>query len=189
MDIMKELNDLMESCGGEDLIRYLLKDDGVIDWETITLNPIVAYSPNHMDRAMICGIAYWNGYDFQIIHSEETFDNNNLQELVNSVSLSQNFEFGAEALLSLNRAIIATPDVIETSRRMSWEAIVLEVIYGYRSNNYTKHINTTTRVHNLSSLGNLFDILMGVKEGFQTNITKPIPKGVDFSDEFKSEWA
>ncbi|HAI41207.1 MAG TPA: hypothetical protein DCM40_25420, partial [Maribacter sp.] len=99
MDVKEELYHLMESCGGEDLIRYLLKYDGVIDWETITLNPIVAYSPNHMEGAIVCGIAYWNGYDFQIIHSEESFDNNNLQELVNSVSISQNFEFGAEALL------------------------------------------------------------------------------------------
>lgn len=189
MDIIEELHHLMESCGGEDLIRYLLKEDGVRNWETITLHPIVAYSPNHMDRAIICGIAYWNGFDFQIIHSEESFENANLEELVDSVTMSHNFEFGAEALLSMNRAIIATPEVIKASKRMSWEGIVLEVIYGYRSSNFNKHINSTSKVSDLSSLGNLFDILMGVKEGFKTNIKRPLTKGVDFSDEFKSEWA
>ena len=116
MDIIEELHHLMESCGGEDLIRYLLKEDGVKNWETITLHPIVAYSPNHMNRAIICGIAYWNGFDFQIIHSEESFENANLEELVDSVTISHNFEYGAEALLSMNRAIIATPEVIKASK-------------------------------------------------------------------------
>ena len=190
MDIESEMQNLMDACGGEDLIRYLLREDGVFNWETINLHPIVAYEPKHMNKAMVCGIAYWDGLKFNIIHSEEKFGNSTLQEWVNSITISKNYEYSVEALLSLNRAIVVTPQVKNDSERMSWEAIELEVIYGYRSNNYSYYKKEpSSALHHMPNIGNLFDILLGVSEGLKTNISSTKKNGIDFSDEFKSEWA
>ena len=40
MKMPDDLIEMMENCGGEDLLRYLLKEDGMINWETISLYPL-----------------------------------------------------------------------------------------------------------------------------------------------------
>lgn len=193
MEIDKEFENLIESCGGEDLLRYLMKDDGVEDWETVKLNPIVAYSPNHMDKAFICGIAYWNQYNYNIIHSDELDDYKPLQNWVFNMMEKHSYQWEAEVLLNHSKAIIVTDIEMKESKRKSWEKIVLEVIYGFRSTNYMT-INSTEQFYNnstIDSLTSFFDILMDIKKDNNINIiqksyTKKPP--LDFSQKFKDEW-
>ncbi len=35
-NLKTEMANLFDSCGGEDLVRWLLKDDGVIDWDEMS---------------------------------------------------------------------------------------------------------------------------------------------------------
>ena len=138
MQINVELDNLIESCGGEDLLRYLIKDDGLENWKTVKFNPIIAYSPKHMDKAVICGIAYWNGKNYKIIHSEDLWAYESLNLWVQSTMISEGHDYEAEALLAHNKALIVTPGELEENEIKSWEKIMMEVIYGFRSNNYIK---------------------------------------------------
>lgn len=192
MNIKKEMQDLLDSCGGEDLLRYLLKDEGVEDWETVILHPIVAYSPPYMSMAEICGIAYWNGVKFEIIHSEEIISHANFERWIESVMEERGLAYEAEALLEENRAIIATPQIIDevVKGNKSWEGVVLEVMYGYRANNFG-----TRKTYNLSNeismLSSFFDILMDVKKEYDVGNSTMIPKRatLDFPEDFKTKWA
>ena len=193
MDINKDFEELLNDCGGEDLIRYLLKEDGVHNWETVELHPIVVYSPSHMDSAEIGGICYWNGGGFSIVHSECLYESDNLNLWIESIMNKENFEYEVEAFFHMNRAIVATPQVIDYSESKTWERIVLEVMYGYRSNNFNISISNNTKFDGMSSvdsIANFFDILLDVKENLSSmKRGASLKNGPDFSEDFKHQWA
>ena len=194
MNIKKDFEELLNDCGGEDLIRYLLQDDGVSDWETVVLHPIVVYSPSHMDSAEIGGICYWDGVGFSIIHSESLYESDNLNLWIESVMEKENYEYEVEVFFHMNRAIVATPQVIDYSMNKSWERIVLEVMYGYRSSNYNINISATPSSFgdftSVDSIANFFDILLDVKENLSSmRVSKSVKNGPEFSDKFKEQWA
>ena len=164
MQIDDEMAKAMQSFGGEDLIRYLLKDDGVQNWQTVKFHPIITYSPLHMDSAELAGIAYWDGVRYNIAYSEESFLNGRLNEWLEKVMDFENHDSEAEALLSHNVAIIATSKEIDESEMLGWEEIISEVLYGYRSNNYTTTNQIKNTNHNnisvdMNLLTSFFDIL------------------------------
>tara|TARA_R110000851_G_scaffold37876_7_gene97567 strand:- start:14463 stop:15071 length:609 start_codon:yes stop_codon:yes gene_type:complete len=190
MQVKEDFDNLIESCGGEDLLRYLIKDEGVENWETVTLNPIIAYSPTHMDSAVICGIAYWNGSKFEIIHSEELWEFDSLNAWLNNTMAREGFRLEAEALLAHNKAIIVTEKEIEENNTKTWEKIITEVVYGFRGNNYgikkSKSLND-----DFNLLASFFDILLDVKNNSQImNDNQSIGRVVDldFPTEWKNKW-
>tara|TARA_R110001592_G_scaffold333817_4_gene617857 strand:+ start:1773 stop:2348 length:576 start_codon:yes stop_codon:yes gene_type:complete len=190
MQINVELDNLIESCGGEDLLRYLIKDDGLENWKTVKFNPIIAYSPKHMDKAVICGIAYWNGKNYKIIHSEDLWAYESLNLWVQSTMISEGHDYEAEALLAHNKALIVTPGELEENEIKSWEKIMMEVIYGFRSNNYIK-ANSKEILKDFNLLSSFFDILLDVQNNTlldSVNTTKKIRKSLDFPEDWKNKW-
>lgn len=190
MNIKEELEIMIESCGGEDLLRYLIKDEGVENWEEVKLNPVVAYSPKYMGSATLCGIAYWNGRQFKIIHSEELMEFELLNRWLNLIMANEQLDFEVEALLKHNTAIIVTDVEMEDHKSKSWEQIIIEVLYGHRSSNYTSDTNTSL-TNNFNLLESFFDKLLGNRkdepseEDYQ-NIG--LPPVLDFPLEWKKKW-
>ena len=196
MQIDDEMERAMKSFGGEDLIRYLLKDDGIQNWQTVKFHPIVAYSPLHMDDAELAGIAYWNGAEYSIAYSEDNFLNDRLNEWLEGVMDFENHDTEAQALLSYNMAIIATSNEIDESKNIGWEIIISEVLYGFRSNNY--HISkerNNTHINNISVdmdlLTSFFDILLDTDKFFRDKKKNHIlaKQELGFPDGFQDEWA
>jgi len=190
MQVEDELNNLIEACGGEDLLRYLIKEEGVEDWESVTLNPIIAYSPTHMPKALICGIAYWNGTQYQIIHSEDMWEVDNLNVWLNRTMSMEGFRLEAEALLAHNKAIIVTEKEMGESNNKSWEKIITEVMYGFRPNNYGFKSKQSIN-HDFNLLSSFFDILLDVKNSSQLinpNKSTSERRNLDFPEEWKNEW-
>lgn len=191
MQIKVELDNLIESCGGEDLLRYLIKDDGLENWQTVELNPIIAYSPKHMEKAIVCGIAYWNGANYQIIHSEDLWAYESLNLWVESTMISEGYNFEVEALLAHNKALIVTQRELKESEKNSWEKIVMEVVYGFRGNNYSP-VNSKEILKDFNLLPSFFDILLDVQNYTSLdniNSTKKIKKSLDFPEDWKNKWA
>ena len=191
MEIKVELDNLIESCGGEDLLRYLIKDDGLENWQKVELNPIIAYSPKHMEKAIVCGIAYWNGVNYQIIHSEDLWAYESLNLWVQSTMISEGHDYEAEALLAHNKALIVTQKELKDNEKKSWEKIVMEVVYGFRGNNYSP-VNSTEILRDFNLLSSFFDILLDVQNYTRLdnlNSTKKIKKSLDFPEDWKNKWA
>tara|TARA_R110002020_G_scaffold319988_2_gene536013 strand:- start:188 stop:763 length:576 start_codon:yes stop_codon:yes gene_type:complete len=191
MEIKVELDNLIESCGGEDLLRYLIKDDGLENWQKVELNPIIAYSPKHMEKAIVCGIAYWNGVNYQIIHSEDLWAYESLNLWVQSTMISEGHDYEAEALLAHNKALIVTQKELKDNEKKSWEKIVMEVVYGFRGNNYSP-VNSTEILKDFNLLSSFFDILLDVQNYTRLdnlNSTKKIKKSLDFPEDWKNKWA
>ena len=191
MQIKVELDNLIESCGGEDLLRYLIKDDGLENWQTVELNPIIAYSPKHMEKAIVCGIAYWNGVNYQIIHSEDLWAYESLNSWVNTIMDFEGHHFEVEALLAHNKALIVTKRELKDNEKKSWEKIVMEVVYGFRGNNYSP-VNYTEILKDFNLRSSFFDILLDVQNYTKldsVNSTKKIKKSLDFPEDWKNKWA
>ena len=127
MKMPDDLIEMMENCGGEDLLRYLLKEDGMINWETISLYPIVAYSPPHMDEAILIGIAYWDGVHFNILHSEYEFEDHPIFDnwVKYLMEMGINYKNEAEALLDHHRAIIAIKRDIKEANKINAKYAVI----------------------------------------------------------------
>ena len=190
MNIKEALEIMIESCGGEDLLRYLIKDEGVENWEEVKLNPVVAYSPKYMGGATLCGIAYWNGRQFKIIHSEELMEFELLNRWLNLIMTNEQLDFEAEALLKHNTAIIVTDVEMEDHKSKSWEQIIIEVLYGHRSSNYTSDTNTSI-IKNYNLLESYFDKLLGDRKGEPAKeVYKPakLQPVLDFPLEWKKKW-
>ncbi len=198
MDYKVEMEKIMDACGGEDLLRYLIKEDGVINWDSITINPIVAYSPRHMDRAIMVGCAYRHGNSFHILHSAYDFtEHPKFERWVNYLmEMDETYEMPAEALLDHNRAIIATEMDIDDAQMTSWEDIVKEVIDGERPNRYdsTSSSPLFDSEHDMADV--LFDALFGLKNFIElitqeTDVTLEVETSdiEDFNMDWQEEWS
>jgi len=197
---MKEIHDItemMKNCGGEDLLRYLLKDDGMINWETIPLHPIIAYSPSHMDTAILIGIAYWDGIQFNILHSEYEFEDHLIFDnwVKYLMEMGNNYENEAEALLDHHRAIIAIKRDIQEANKIGWESLISEVIYGIRSTRYEKTNKITLHSHHNEMVDVLFEAMFNIQnfnEVIQSNYQKLTPPNISedgFSEGWQLDWA
>ena len=197
MEVEKALHDMMNNCGGEDLLRYLIKEDGYNNWKTVKLLPIVAYSPSHLDNAIVCGIAYWNGIGYNILHSEFEYESEIFQDWVDYLMEMGEYQTTSEALLDHHRAIIANDIVIKQAENTSWEEVISQVIYGTLSNNFYKATNTTNLSPQFDFLNSLMDALFDIDKNI-TNERKnyykkmqfvPVKKKSGFSKDFQDEWA
>lgn len=137
MEVKKELNKFLDSCGGEDLIRWLLKDDGYVNWQSMSLMPIVAWSPPHMKEPLIVGVAV-KGYPEdtpEILVSAQEFPKNaSFDKWVRYLMERGEYEEPAEALLDHNRAIIASEVDIMDAEMIGWKVVLQEVIDCERNN-------------------------------------------------------
>tara|TARA_Y100000310_G_scaffold339555_1_gene432573 strand:- start:4116 stop:4739 length:624 start_codon:yes stop_codon:yes gene_type:complete len=203
-NLKTEMANLFDSCGGEDLVRWLLKDDGVIDWDTIKLYPIIAYSPKHLDNPIAIGFTHKVEGDFRIVHAEFDFDSKPIfQEYVKYLLEMGNYKEPIEALIDHKRALIADDNDILDGELLGWKTIMNQVIKGIRDNNENKLIEvdfydineqmmTNSEEEIFSHFINLFDKLFMQMAGMDaTNIKieciDPSSKG--FDADFQEEWA
>jgi len=197
MEMPDDLIEMMENCGGEDLLRYLLKEDGMINWETIPLYPIVAYSPPHMDGAILIGIAYWDGIQFNILHSECEFeDHPTFDKWVKYLmEMGTNYENEAEALLDHNRAIIAVKRDMKEANKIGWEALLSEVIYGIRPTRYQKTNKINLHTPHNEMIDVLFEAMFDIQnfnevmQSYHQNLTPPETSENGFPQEWQVDWA
>ena len=198
MDIKKEMVKVMDSCGGEDLLRYLMKDDGVINWDKLPINPIVAYSPVHLDKAIIIGLAYRHNGKFHIIHSEYEFLNHGkFNEWVEYLmEMDERYENPSQAVLDHRRAIIATEMDIDDAEICSWEEIIREVIDGNRPTRYGDKSYSSAFDSEYDMADVLFDALFGLQQFIEmimvddsVELEAEIEDSDDFDEEWKNEWA
>jgi hypothetical protein len=140
-NLKTEMANLFDSCGGEDLVRWLLKDDGIINWDTIKLYPIIAYSPKHLDCPIAIGFAHKVEGDFRIVHAEFDFDSNPIfQEYVDYLLEMGGYKEPIEALIDHKKALIADDNDIIDGELLGWKTIMNQVIKGVRDNNEDKLI-------------------------------------------------
>jgi hypothetical protein len=67
----------------------------------------------------------------------------------------------------------------------------MEVVYGFRGNNYSK-LNSTEMLKDFNLLSSFFDILLDVQNYTKLdkiNSTKKINKSLDFPEDWKNKWA
>lgn len=197
MKMPDDLIEMMENCGGEDLLRYLLKEDGMINWETISLYPIVAYSPPHMDEAILIGIAYWDGVHFNILHSEYEFEDHPIFDnwVKYLMEMGINYKNEAEALLDHHRAIIVIKRDIKEANKIGWEALLSEVIYGIRPTRYEKTNKINLPSHHNEMVDVLFEAMFDIQnfnevvQSYYQNITPPDISEDGFPEGWQSDWA
>lgn len=194
MDIKYEMQSFMNNCGGEDLIRYLIKEDGIVNWKTIELQPVVAYSPKHMDSAVIAGIAYWKGTAYEIIVAEQDFNNPVFEEWINYLMEMGHYDTVAHALLDHHKAIVVSSREMAESETKSWEEIVTEVIYGTRKNNFEESIKTDTIIKEIDMLSKIFDALLSsggssVVTDYNNSKAQNKKRSPTFDTEWQKRWA
>ena len=197
MKVPHDITEMMKNCGGEDLLRYLLKEDGMINWETISLHPIIAYSPSHMDEAILIGIAYWDGVQFNILHSEYEFEDHLIFDnwVKYLMEMGNNYENEAEALLDHHRAIIAIKRDIQEANKIGWKSLISEVIYGIRPTRYEKTNKITLHSHHNEMVDVLFEAMFNIEnfnEVIQSNYQKLTPPDIsedEFSEGWQLDWA
>jgi len=198
------MENLFDSCGGEDLVRWLLKDDGVVNWKTIKIYPIIAYSPKHMDNPIAIGFTHKVEDKFRIIHAEFNFDSQPaFQDYIKYLLDMGNYKEPIEALIDHKRALIADDNDILDGELLGWKTIMNQVIKGIRDNNEHKlievdfyDINEQMMVNSeeevFSHLINFFDKLF---MQMMSNNNPNIKIGYldvsldDFDADFKEEWA
>lgn len=194
MEIEKEMKLFMDNCGGEDLIRYLIKEDGILNWQSIELNPIITYSPKHMENAKIAGIAYWNGINYNIIVSEQDFNNSSFEEWVNYLMEMGEYDSISHALLDHHKAIIVSSKEMAESEEKTWEEIVSEVIYGTRSNNFEELVEQDTIIKEIDMLSKIFDALLSsggssVVSDYNSSKQKKHHRTPTFDPAWQKKWA
>ena len=197
MNLEDEFEKVMESCGGEDLIRYLIKDDGVMNWEVCRISPIVAYSPQHMESPIIIGVAYWHNNEYKIIFSEFEFPQcPQFQEWVDYLmEMEETYENVSEAVLDHHRAIIATEMDILDAELDSWEDVIWEVINNERPNRYNEEFEHDSIFDSeYDMLDSFFEAVFGVNQFLE--IVASIFEGIttndeskDFNSDWQEEWA
>ena len=197
MELPHDLLKMMENCGGEDLLRYLVKEDGIINWETLPLYPIVAYSPSHMDEAILIGIAYWDGVEFNILHSEYEFEGYPAFDkwVKYLMEMGTDYQNEAEALLDHHRAIIVINRDMKEGMKIGWEALLSEVIYGIRPTRYDNRNKRTKHPKHDEMVDILFEAMFDIQnfdevmQSYYQNLTPSNSPKDGFSEQWQSDWA
>ena len=203
-NLRNEMDNLFDSCGGEDLVRWLLKDDGVIDWQTIELYPIVAYSPNHLDDPIAIGFTHKVEGDFRIVHAEFDFESRpKFQKYVSYLLKMGGYNEPMEALMDHNRILIADDEDIMDGELLGWKSIMNQVLEGVRNNNQKKLMEvdyydikeqmlTNSEEEIFNHFIDLFDkLFMQIVENTKSTPTIDYsnPTSTTYDEDFKEKWA
>ena len=173
------------------------KDDGVVNWEKLPINPIVAYSPTHMENAIVIGLAYRHNGKFHIIHSEYEFPKyEKFNEWIEYLmEMDESYDMPAEAVLDHHRAIVATEMDIDDAHMISWEEIIKEVIDGERPTRFSEEAQNPIYDSEYDMAEVLFDALFGLKQFIEMIIDDEeivleaeITDADDFDEGWKQDW-
>ena len=187
MEMEDSLQKFIDSCGGEDLLRYLLKDEGRDDWEDLTFQPIVAWSPSHIDDPIVVGISV----EGDVFTSKWDFSEYpELQKWIDYIMKMGKYESPADALIDHKRAIIPDEEDIMDAEMMGWKKVMQQVIDGERVSLIMDNDEFKDEMesffgfveHIMTSLG--FTNITG-----KENLRAESDETEDFSDTFKSQWA
>ena len=144
MSVERDFAVFIESLGGEDLLRWLMKDDGIKNWSEITLYPIISYHPHLLKKPIVVGVGTLasDGQCSQILADEWDFEHlPEFQEYVNYLMEMGDYTSPLQALSDHNRAMILNEiDMIDSNER-GLTAIMMEVIEGKRANGITDSIS------------------------------------------------
>jgi len=187
MELNDSLQKFIDSCGGEDLIRYLLKDEGKDNWENLILHPIVAWSPPHIDNPIVVGISV----EGEVFSSKWDFgEYPDFQNWINYIMEMGKYESPIDALIDHKRAIIPDEEDMMDAELMGWKKVMQQVIDGERVSILMDNDEFT---HEVESFFNIIADFM-TSTGF-TNANTHIQhmaesdETEDFSDGFKLHWA
>ena len=202
-NLEEEMVEVLDSCGGEDLLRWLLKDDGIDNWETIELYPIIAYSPSHLDRPIVIGITHMMGDNYRIIHMEYDYSKYPaFERYLNYLLTMGDYEDPIEALLDHKRAILVDDEDINDANLIGWDLVLEQVIDGARDNKEDRvvdfdfydnlieqiiHKDSDLFMNFVSSLDELIMKIMNI-DNSKSNIIQ-VNDADEFDDSFKEDWA
>mgnify|MGYP003645060623 CR=1 FL=1 len=205
MEVKVELNKFLDSCGGEDLIRWLLKDDGYRNWQSMSLMPIVAWSPPHMAEPLVVGVAVKGELDEEpniLVSTQEFPKNKEFNSWVQYLMERGEYVEPAEALLDHNRALIASEVDIMDAEMIGWKVVLQEVIDCERDNGVdglrTPDEFDEEMIEEFTLLGGMIEFMMdtlGLGEEYrdfadslEEVYTIQTEYSEDYSDAFKNEW-
>lgn len=187
MELNDSLQKFIDSCGGEDLIRYLLKDEGNDNWENLILHPIVAWSPPHIDEPIVVGISV----EGEVFSSKWDFNEYpEFQKWIDYIMEMGKYDSPIDALIDHKRALIPDEEDIMDAEMMGWKKVMQQVLDGERISTIMDNEEFTTELESFFSIIDHFMTTIGY-----TNINKNIhhkaesDETEDFSNEFKLDWA
>ena len=203
-NIDDKMEQVLDSCGGEDLLRWLLKDDGITNWETIKLYPVVAYMPQYLKEPIVVGITHKIGHEFRVIHVEYDYSNySGFEKYLNYLLEMGDYQDPVEALLDHKKAILVDDDDIQDAFLIGWKVILEQVIAGVRDNKEDNIVNLDyyeSSLDNLSSnqKSSAFDLMSNLEDIVTKILNLDFEKEVvlidsheteEFDDTFQNQWA
>ena len=199
----EEMGDVLDSCGGEDLLRWLLKDDGIANWETIKLYPVLAYTPQYLDNPIVVGITHKIGNDFRILHVEYEYSKYPaFDKYLNYLLEMGNYQDPVEALLDHKRALLVDDEDIQDGMLIGWKKIMNQVIDGARDNKEDRIVDldfydalvekmiTNQKSMAFDLMSNLEDIVSRILNlDFESELVLIESKDTeDFDESFQNQW-
>lgn len=203
-NIDDEMEEVLDSCGGEHLLRWLLKDDGITNWETIKLYPIVAYMPQYLKGPIVVGITHKIGNQFRVIHVEYDYSNYSaFEKYLNYLLEMGDYQDPVEALLDHKKAILVDDEDIQDGLLIGWKRILEQVIAGVRDNKEDNIVNldyydelidkliTNQKSKTFDLMSNLEDIVTKILNlDFEKEVVLIDSEDIeDFDDTFQNQWA
>ena len=120
MSVERDFAVFIESLGGEDLLRWLMMDDGIMDWSDATLYPIISYHPQLLRKPIVVGVGTLtsDGRCSKILADEWDFEHlPEFQDYVDYLMEMGNYNTPLQALSDHNRAMILNEiDMIDSRR-------------------------------------------------------------------------
>lgn len=204
--VFNELNKFIELCGGEDTVRWIAKCNGLKNWKTTKIHPIIAWNNKYIERPLVVGIAIRVKDNYQIIASIENFKNIDFKEWIDEISDGKSYFDIAKGLLDNKNAIIASETDIIDGEIIGWNYVINQVKEGTRSNGFDKIENENNKTEfdmdlkefdeliDYFEVGNLFNNFIKLLEDSlqKSDISLSFnteDEDIDFNEQFKEEWA
>ena len=133
MSMERDFAVFIESVGGEDLLRWLMRDEGMVNWDVAPLYPIVAYEPKYLTKPIVIGVATKTFDRWDIMAQEWDFEHlHDFQKYVDYLMEMGGYESPLEALLDHNRAIILNEIDLLDAKERGLIILMTEVVNGVR---------------------------------------------------------
>ena len=191
MSVERDFEVFIESLGGEDLLRWLMKDDGITDWSEATLYPIISYHPQLLRKPIVVGVGTLasDGRCSQILADEWDFEHlPEFQDYVDYLMEMGDYTTPLQALSDHNRAMILNEIDMIDSKERGLTAIIMEVIEGKRPNGLRNLQNLEEDYDlNINSLETFFTFLGDILD--RPNHTTINLKDEKFSSNWQTKWA
>lgn len=191
MSVERDFAVFLESMGGEDLLRWLLKEDGITNWEQVPLYPIVAYSPSHLPKPIVIGVVCPAYGWCNIMAQEWDFEHlPKFQDYIDYLMEMGEYHSPIGALADHNRAMILNEiDMIDANERGIQE-VMMEVINSVRPNGFDYFTDEDVEGDmdvDMESLESLFSFLANLF----SDTTKPMidMQDNDFNHDWQDSWA